>query len=105
MAAPMPRLAPVTIATLSFKRAIRLHSLSPVLRGEGGGEGRGARGVEKRSIRRSVIDRQIERSSTWNVARPSPQPSPRSTGKREKFDLRRRRRPRRQRGDVEAAAG
>ena len=57
------------------------HSLYPGLRGEGGGEGRGAHGVEVRSNARTAPPSSA--SPTPRVARPSPQPSPRSTGKRE----------------------
>jgi putative protease len=47
------------------------HSLSPVLRGEGGGEGLHAH----------------ERQDSATVARPSPQPSPPTTGEREQMQL------------------
>jgi hypothetical protein len=59
------------------------------LRGEGGGEGQGACGDEVRSMMETALDETSEataasdRTSTPDAARPSPQPSPRSTGERE----------------------
>jgi len=53
----------------AVRRALGPHSLFPVRRGEGGGEGQGSRDVERRPMAVG--------------SRPSPQPSPRITGERE----------------------
>src|SRR5688572_2682541 len=55
------------------------YSLFPVLRGEGGGEGRAAFHVAHRSIARNVRCDESNGASTPRA----PHPSPRSTGKRE----------------------
>ncbi|MEA2710304.1 MAG: hypothetical protein QOF78_2905, partial [Phycisphaerales bacterium] len=55
-------------------------SLSPVNRGEGGGEGHGARSDDERST--TGASSAAARNETTDAARPSPQPSPRA-GERE----------------------
>jgi uncharacterized protein len=75
----------IEIARHRLSEAALSHALdatpSPRTRGEGGGEGPAARGVAERSHAGAASD--VGRSSTPRAPRPSPQPSPRSTGERE----------------------
>ncbi|MGB7158625.1 MAG: lysylphosphatidylglycerol synthase transmembrane domain-containing protein [Tepidisphaeraceae bacterium] len=76
----------LVLATLGFaalRGARTTSSLSHVVGGEGGGEGRSALDVGPRSIEGPIQDGESNGSSTPRAARPSPLPSPRSTGERE----------------------